>query len=194
MRLLNSFHGPPDHKAHAQTIQALKKRGPGLKSLAQRYNCLVLKMEELKDAQPQFRREVLPCQIDLGALFSLEVDDDLMQDVGLDFGESQEPPGWLADDSVRSGIKAMQLHDRALEEKARLAEEVSYMVSWLEEELATVSNCIEKCKGGPGFTAFGCFRGLTFLIIHWLPCRSCFIIPTPSAAAVCATAKSEVAS
>jgi len=148
-------------------------------------------MEELKNKDPQFRGMVLPHCIDLDTLFSLEVDDELMQDVGLDFGDNRELPDWLADDSVRSGIKAMQLHDRALEERTRLADEAVAMVNWLEEELASISNCIGKCRGDRVCSLqlmFGWF-GLSFIIAY----RLFFIIPTSSTPEVCTSARSEMA-
>jgi hypothetical protein len=136
-----------DHKAHAQTIQALKKRGPGIKAIADRYNALITTMGELKRTDAQFKDAILPHSLDLEHLFGVDIDDELMQDVGLDFDDDRQPPDWLADDSVRFGIKAMQLHDRAVEERARLTDEVGILVNWLANEIQMVSRCIDKCQG-----------------------------------------------
>jgi hypothetical protein len=138
---------PPDHKAHAQTIQALKKRGPGIRAVADRYNALVTSMVELKRMDARFKDAILPHSVDLDHLFDLDIDDELLQDVGLEFDDDTEPPDWLADDSVRFGIKAMQLHDRAVEERARLVNEVGMLVNWLVNEIQMVSRCIDKCEG-----------------------------------------------
>jgi hypothetical protein len=117
-----------DHKSHSLMIQALNKRAPGLKALAHKYNAVIENMAALKRREEQFKDVVLPHAIDLDHLFDLEGNDDLMQDVGLDLGDSGEPPQWLVSDSICFGIKAMQQHDRAVEEKGRLDEEVKIMV------------------------------------------------------------------
>lgn len=168
---------PVDHKSHNLTIQALKKRTPGLKALAQRYNAVVENMADLKRKKEQFKDVLLPRPIDLDHLFDMEGDDDLMQDVGLDSGDHGEPPDWLADDSVRFGIKAMQQYDRAVEEKGRLAEEVKKMVQWLQDRMGETSKCAETCSGAK-FLCDCC----TLYVSHQVPrgyyCRSCLGFPT----------------
>ena len=46
-----------------------------------------------------------PSPIACEGLFSLDVDDDIWQDVGLeDDHYNSDPPRWLSDDDVRNGI------------------------------------------------------------------------------------------
>ena len=52
-------------------------------------------------------------------LFSLDVDDDIWQDIGLtETDDSTDPPLWLSDENVRMGIRAMLEMDRCQEEEA----------------------------------------------------------------------------
>ena len=61
---------------------------------------------------------MLPIHIDMEHLFSLDVDDDIWQDIGLtETDNSGDPPLWLCDENVRDGIRAMLEQDRCLEEE-----------------------------------------------------------------------------
>ena len=59
-----------------------------------------------------------PTHIHMDKLFSLDVDDDIWQDIGLtETDESTDPPLWLCNEDVRTGIKVMLELDRCLEEE-----------------------------------------------------------------------------
>jgi len=54
--------------------------------------------------------------------------------VGLNNDGSEEPPRWLCDTNVRSGILAMLDLDRCEEEELRLRHERRAMQEWFSEE------------------------------------------------------------
>jgi len=63
---------------------------------------------------------IAPVPINREHLFALDVDDDIWQDVGLDEHESEVIPGWLGNEKIREGIKAMLTAKRCAEEIARI--------------------------------------------------------------------------
>lgn len=66
---------------------------------------------------------VVPEVIPAGALWTLDVDDAIWQDIGLEDVLNPTPPLWLKDDKVRAGIRHLLNYDRAIEEERRLLEE-----------------------------------------------------------------------
>lgn len=73
----------------------------------------------------------------------MDVDDAIWQDVGLlDDDEGVEPPLWLSDDSVRSGIRAILELDRADEEDIILGKERRSLRAWFAEEWTIVNVAI----------------------------------------------------
>ncbi|KAG6913803.1 hypothetical protein DXG01_004198, partial [Tephrocybe rancida] len=50
-------------------------------------------------------------KIETKGLFSLDVDDTIWQDTGLDEGSNKAPPPWLANESVHAGIQALLEHE-----------------------------------------------------------------------------------
>lgn len=85
---------------------------------------------------------VPPKPIPRDGLFKLDVDDDIWQDVGLDDDQSVEIPGWLGDDKVREGIRAMLELDRCNEEKVRVMQERTALQEWFVEEWNAVASAL----------------------------------------------------
>ncbi|KAJ3978405.1 hypothetical protein F5890DRAFT_1397107, partial [Lentinula detonsa] len=113
-----------DRKVCTQTEDAVKRRDPGIQALARQYNILCHKMEELVRLKRAPRNAIAPQPIPLKELFDLDVDDVIWQDVGLDAsGDIENPPAWLTDEDVKSGIKGILLRDRCDEELRRLKHE-----------------------------------------------------------------------
>lgn len=81
---------------------------------------------------------VLPPPIDPSKLFSLDVDDDIWQDVELDGDENSGVPPWLGDERVRQGIRAILQLDRCIEEEQRVQHEASALREWFMEEWASL--------------------------------------------------------
>ncbi|KAJ3715841.1 hypothetical protein C8R42DRAFT_544498, partial [Lentinula raphanica] len=124
-----------DRKMRTHTEDAVKQRDPGIQALARRYNALCNQMKDLVNTRKAPRNAIAPQQIPLKELFNLDVDDAIWQDVGLDdAGDCENPPPWLTDEDVRSGIKGILLRDRCDEELKRLEDECFALCSWSSEE------------------------------------------------------------
>ncbi|KAJ3720488.1 hypothetical protein C8R42DRAFT_696783 [Lentinula raphanica] len=133
-----------DRKVRTHTEDAVKRRDPGIQSLARQYNNLCKKMKELVDLRRAPQNALVPQQIPMKELFNLDVDDVIWQDVGLDdTADHENPPAWLTDEDVRSGIKGILLRDRCDEEMKRLEYECFALRSWFHEEWSVVNDCIE---------------------------------------------------
>ena len=123
-------------KLETHAGQQLKRKEPGIQKLARTYNKLCDDMAQLiKDRCAPLGARV-PSKVNIESLFKLDVDDDIWQDDGLtsDMDNASEVPGWLGNDNVRQGIKALLLHDRCQEEKRRLLKERRSMQEWFTEE------------------------------------------------------------
>ncbi|KAF4586576.1 hypothetical protein EYR40_010588 [Pleurotus pulmonarius] len=79
-------------------------------------------------------------------LYSLDVDDDIWQDIGLqnDNDTSAEPPDWLSKDSVRNGIKGILLKDWCDEEDTRLVHERCALQEWFSEKWEINEKCLKQ--------------------------------------------------
>ena len=137
----------PDHKAHAQTADAIKRCSPGIKKLARRYNEICVHLGDMKRRSAVHSKKQIPKVLDIDRLFNIDLDESVWEDAGLDLDDGDMPPAWLADEATREGIKAVQLFDRASEELLRLQHEFSALVLWLSEELQAVQSAQFDCKG-----------------------------------------------
>lgn len=91
---------------------------------------------------------VAPRSIVLKELFSLDVDDSIWDDMGLaDEDDVAEPPLWLRDEHVRTGIRGILLRDRCDEEMLRLKHEQASLKEWLTEEWSVALRAMESTKG-----------------------------------------------
>ena len=82
------------------------------------------------------------------------MDDIIWQDVGLNDDNWEDPPRWLCDAKVRSGILAMLDLDRCEEEESRLRHERRAMQEWFSEEWDTVNAAYENT----GVSVFTCYH------------------------------------
>ncbi|KAL0574854.1 hypothetical protein V5O48_007108 [Marasmius crinis-equi] len=134
-----------EQKIHAQITQSVKRKDPSIQKLARDYNKLVSKMQKTINDHRAPRNAVAPRPIPLDKLFTLDVDDDIWQDVGLtDEWDSGAPPPWLGNEGVRAGIRAVLQLDRGQEEILRLAHERDSMQRWFSEEWAVLMDAIER--------------------------------------------------
>jgi hypothetical protein len=127
---------------HAES--QLKRREPGIQTLARKYNAYCVELKVLIDAGHAPQGAIAPLSIEMDGLFKLDVDDDIWQDIGLtdDLDHASEIPGWLGNEDVRAGIKVMLEYDRCIEEIKRIIHERVCMQEWFSEEWRIVQEAI----------------------------------------------------
>ncbi|KAJ7834308.1 hypothetical protein B0H13DRAFT_1653339 [Mycena leptocephala] len=139
-----------DSKLHAHTASAVKRREPTIAKVASEYNKLCAQIEKLIKQGQAPPGSIAPFPIPPKGLWQLDVDDTIFQDVGLaeddDDQEAGEPPLWLSDEQVRTGIKAMLELDRCDEEDDRLLKEACALRVWFAEEWKTVQRALEDAE------------------------------------------------
>ena len=92
---------------------------------------------------------VAPLPIPTKQLFSLDVNDLIWEDVGLDEeGRVGDPPLWLSEERVKDRIKGILQSDRCDEELSRVKHEVLALSEWFEEEWAVIAAAMEQTTGG----------------------------------------------
>ncbi|KAJ7085326.1 hypothetical protein C8R44DRAFT_543346, partial [Mycena epipterygia] len=139
-----------DQKLYSHTESAVKRREPAIGKLNLQYNKLCADLAQIiKDGQaPPGAQPPLP--IAPKQLWQLDVDDGIWQDVGLDEDDAEaaagEPPLWLSDEKVRTGIKAMLELDRCDEEDAILKKERCALQVWFAEEWKIVNEAIMRAE------------------------------------------------
>jgi len=80
---------------------------------------------------------VCPSKIVMKGLFALDIDNEIWQDTGLEDsldGTMMDPPLWLCNNLVRSGICARLELDQCIEEEGRIKHECRALQSWYSEE------------------------------------------------------------
>jgi len=98
-----------------------------------KFNGYCARLEELYD--PAYKTPLpLPLPTKLA---NLREDSNLMEDVWIT-PASDDPPRWLEDADVRSGIRAMLKVDRCLEERRRLGCEADNLCRWFGRELSAI--------------------------------------------------------
>jgi len=83
-----------------------------------------------------------PVSISRDGIFQLDVDDEIWQDIGLE-DENIDPPRWLADETVRQGIRHLLDLDRCLEEEDRLRRERCVMQEYMVAEWSALQKARE---------------------------------------------------
>lgn len=137
-----------ERKLYNHTEHSITRRDPGIQSLAKKYNDLCAKMESLIQSGRAPVNAVAPRAIVTKELFSLDVDDSIWDDIGLaDDDDVAEPPLWLCDEHVRTGIRGILLRDRCDEELHRLKYEEASLKDWFMEEWSVVLRSMEEIEG-----------------------------------------------
>ncbi|KII84699.1 hypothetical protein PLICRDRAFT_117578 [Plicaturopsis crispa FD-325 SS-3] len=133
---LGTYGNCIEKNLRSHTASQVKRREPGILSLARAYNKLCEDLASLIRQRKALPGAVAPTPISKDGLFKLDVDDDIWQDIGLEEDDSSggDIPPWLGDDDVRDGIRARLEVDRCLEEEVRLKRERCTMQEWMIEE------------------------------------------------------------
>lgn len=109
-----------DIKSAKHIEGSVKRRSPTIQGIARKYNVLCGEIQQMVNRKVAPTGAVVPELIPPGALWTLDVDDAIWQDIGLEDVSTTTPPLWLKDEKVRAGIRHLLNYDRALEEEERL--------------------------------------------------------------------------
>ncbi|KZP13887.1 hypothetical protein FIBSPDRAFT_669407, partial [Athelia psychrophila] len=128
-------------KSHQRTRQAITRRKPALLRAIHTFNRYCAQLADLHDPLwaiplPQ------PLPTNLAALQDTS---DLMEDVWIS-RRQEDMPRWLAETSVREGIRAMLKKDGCLYERRRLGRESDSLCRWLGNELTAVELAVRTPK------------------------------------------------
>ncbi|KAJ3779908.1 hypothetical protein GGU10DRAFT_381540 [Lentinula aff. detonsa] len=122
-------------KLHNHTEDSVKRCNHGIQSLAQQYNKLCEQMVNRISLGRAPANAIAPRPIPTKELFSLDVDDSIWDDIGLnDSEQTTDLPLWLVDEGVRMGIQGILLRDHCDEELQRLQYELKSLAEWHSEE------------------------------------------------------------
>ncbi|KDR65486.1 hypothetical protein GALMADRAFT_148660 [Galerina marginata CBS 339.88] len=140
-------------KLQKHTDQQIRKKEPGIQSLARSYNKLCTELVKLIETKKAPRGALAPLPIELEGLFKLDVDDNIWQDIGLtddnDDNNQTSVPLWLGNEDVRSGIKWLLQLDRCMEEQRRLEAEKISMFQWMREEWVIAETALQWSEQSP---------------------------------------------
>ncbi|KAF9520212.1 hypothetical protein BS47DRAFT_1387543 [Hydnum rufescens UP504] len=128
-----------DHSTLQHTSRAIKHHYQSVKGLVAEYNKCRESMKKLRGHQGIPRNALIPPSIDMKGLFSLDVDNDIWQDIGLadDEFDSDVPP-WLGDEMVRNGIQLVQDIANCQDELKLCWRERHSLEHWFDEESAAM--------------------------------------------------------
>lgn len=113
-------------------------------SLIKRYNKLCDELHELIRLRKAPKHAARPAYIDQSTAFSLDVDNGIWNNRGLDGDDLSEPPLWLVNDGVCADINALLMLRRCDEEECYLIREFCFMQNWYNREWAQLNVCIER--------------------------------------------------
>ncbi|KAJ3725522.1 hypothetical protein DFJ43DRAFT_1157442 [Lentinula guzmanii] len=158
-----------ERKLHNHTEDSVKRRNHGIQSLAQQYNKLCEQMVNRISLGRAPANAIAPRPIPTKELFSLDVDDSIWDDIGLDDSEqTTDLPLWLVDEGVRMGIQGILLRDRCDEELQRLRYELKSLAEWHSEEWTIVNMAIATIQDSSILYAlYQQRRNLARLAVQW---------------------------
>lgn len=108
---------------------AMAKRQGATAAYARKYNLLCKEMQALITKRKAPQNAIAPLEIKLEGLFKMDIDHSIWHDLGFNDTEV-EVPRWLADESVRTGIRYRLELDRCEEELDRLRFERCGLQEW----------------------------------------------------------------
>ncbi|KAH6886114.1 hypothetical protein BKA70DRAFT_1377276 [Coprinopsis sp. MPI-PUGE-AT-0042] len=124
-----------ERKLHGHLQSQINRHQTGIISTLSRYNSLCNEMTKLVQTGKAPKGAIPPLPLARETLFSLDVDNPIWDDTGLDDAEDRpDAPLWLSNKEVREGIKALLIVERCEEELARLKTECRALHQWVREE------------------------------------------------------------
>ncbi|KAH6866010.1 hypothetical protein BKA70DRAFT_1380820 [Coprinopsis sp. MPI-PUGE-AT-0042] len=139
-RLDRAARSSNDTKLHAHIQSQVSRHQPNIIKLVKRYNEICDEMATLNNKRKT--PAIIPCKIDRDTLFSLDVDNSIWDSRGLG-SDDQNPPLWMADESVMAGIRAWLQLERCQEEEGRLLAERIGMAAWCQKQWYAISSALE---------------------------------------------------
>ncbi|KAJ7816294.1 hypothetical protein B0H14DRAFT_3744065 [Mycena olivaceomarginata] len=132
-----------ENQRNDHASQAIKRREPNISKLLKTYNKLCEDIASLIRTKKAPKGAVAPPPIPEKGLYQLDMAG--VEDV------DDDPPRWLTDDNVRSGIRAMLLKDRCEEEAPRLLRERGHLQIWFATEWKVVCELMADSEGASTF-------------------------------------------
>lgn len=122
---------------------ALQRRAPTIQGIAKKYNNLCIQITNMVKNNLAPAGAIIPEPIPSGGLWTLDVDDSIWQDIGLEDEDGDSaPPLWLRDENVRAGIHHLQDYDRCREEEIRVLGERINLQQCARDEWAVMCNAM----------------------------------------------------
>ncbi|KAJ3499902.1 hypothetical protein NMY22_g19449 [Coprinellus aureogranulatus] len=121
-------------------------RGSSIGQQVSSFNQLCNEIRSLIQKRHAPHHAVAPLPLDRNSIYSLDVDDPIWNDRGLD-DEDEPTPLWLGHDEVREGIKALLLWRRCEEEERYLTREVVFLQTWYRQEWVRLNHAISRSTG-----------------------------------------------
>ncbi|KAG6834804.1 hypothetical protein H0H93_007291 [Arthromyces matolae] len=155
-------------KINNHTESSVKRREPSIRNIARQYNAACEEIKRLIARGKALPGALPPQKIEMEGLFTLDVDDAIWQNIGLDEESGREPPAWLAEERVWDGIKALLEHDRCVEEEARLRHECRSLRFWMDEEWKIITAALNDYHDDPGIAYQLSIRRDYLIKLCWL--------------------------
>lgn len=146
--VLFSLRDMIDHNTMEHANKALKRRFRSVKGLVAEYNKHRVSMMKLRGRRGIPHKAVIPPPIEMKGLFSLDVDNDIWQDIGLaddEFG-GKVPP-WLGDEDVRNGLRLVREIANCRDELYLCQRERTSLQHWFNDESAALITALRSSKG-----------------------------------------------
>ncbi|KAF9507239.1 hypothetical protein BS47DRAFT_1366763 [Hydnum rufescens UP504] len=125
-----------DQKTKAHVEKAVKNQSGGIDATVKKYNARLKELVALRGRGGIWRDAYIPPMLTMDGLYKLDVDQDIWEDSRgdiVDFPDGVVPP-WLADPSVKEGIRISQEVASCQQELERCKGEHANLWMWFHEE------------------------------------------------------------
>lgn len=129
-----------DQKTKAHVEKAVRSRSGGIEATVKKYNARLKELAALRGKGGIQRGAYIPPPLSMEGLYKLDVDQDIWEDSRgdiADFPDGVVPP-WLADHSVKEGIRLAQEMASCRQELERCKAEHGNLRTWFKEEYSAV--------------------------------------------------------
>jgi hypothetical protein len=120
---------------------------PAIHSTLKRYNEKIQQLASMRGKNGIPRRAYVPPEIESEGLLKMDVDQPLWEDVDIADFPDGKVPDWLADESVRTGIRVAQEAMNCKQDLLRCRAEHSNLRSWYNSEFAAMKMAFDLSSG-----------------------------------------------